>query len=149
VFLAYTSEKGAAFLDRALYLPLEWANDPKRWVEAGVPEEVPFANKIELVKRMLERAFGAEIPAKWVAADTFYGRSQEFRAWLEERGRAYAVMVPKTNAIPLGGRNKRIERHVERLPEDAFSEVRPTQDGNGRRPWEWACLELALTRRRA
>jgi hypothetical protein len=53
-------------------------------------------------------------------------------------------MVPETNAIPLGGRNKKIERHVERLPEDAFfSEVRPTQDGNGRRPWEWACLELA------
>jgi SRSO17 transposase len=86
VFVAYTSEKGAAFVDRALYLPLEWANDPKRRVEAGVPEEVPFANKIELAKRMLERAFGAEIPAKWVAADSFYGRSHEFRAWLEERG---------------------------------------------------------------
>jgi SRSO17 transposase len=143
VFLAYASEKGTAFIDRALYLPGEWANDPKRRVEAGVPEEVAFANKIELAKRMLGRAFGAEVPAKWVSADSFYGRSHEFRAWLEERGRSYAVMVPKTNAIPLEGRKKRIERHVERLSEDAFSEVRPTQGSSGRRPWEWACLELA------
>jgi SRSO17 transposase len=97
---------------------------------------VAFANKIELAKRMLERAFGAEIPAKWVAADSFYGRSQEFRAWLEERGRAYAVMVPKTNMVPLGGLKKKIERLAERVPEDAWSEVLPAEDPGERRPWE-------------
>src|SRR3712207_6605015 len=30
VFLAYSSEKGAAFLDRALYLPRAWTNSPDR-----------------------------------------------------------------------------------------------------------------------
>jgi SRSO17 transposase len=143
VFVAYASNKGAAFIDRALYLPEEWAYDLKRRVEAGVPEEVAFANKIELAKRMLERAFEAGVPARWVAADSFYGRSHEFRAWLEERGRAYAVMVPKTNMVPLGGRKKKIERLAARLPEDAFSEVLPAQDSGERRPWEWACLGLA------
>jgi SRSO17 transposase len=143
VFVAYASNKGAAFIDRALYLPEEWAYDLKRRVEAGVPEEVAFANKIELAKRMLERAFEAGVPARWVAADSFYGRSHEFRAWLEERGRAYAVMVPKTNMVPLGGRKKKIERLAERVPEDAFSEVLPAQDSGERRPWEWACLGLA------
>ena len=102
-----------------------------------------FANKIELAKRMLERALEAGVPARWVAADSFYARSHEFRAWLEERGRAYAVMVPKTNMVPLGGRKKKIERLAERLPEDAFSEVLPAQDSSERRPWEWACLGLA------
>jgi SRSO17 transposase len=143
VFVAYASNKGAAFIDRALYLPEEWANDPKRRAEAGVPQEVAFANKIELAKRMLERAFEAGVPARWVAADAFYGRSHEFRAWLEERGRAYAVMVPKTNMVPLGARKKKIERLAEGLPEDAWSEVLPAEDSDERRPWEWACLGLA------
>jgi hypothetical protein len=62
---------------------------------------------------------------------------------VEERGRAYAMMVPKTNAVPLGGRKKKIERLAERLPEDAFSEVLPAEDSGQRRSWEWACLGLA------
>ncbi|HVF00497.1 MAG TPA: IS701 family transposase [Rubrobacteraceae bacterium] len=142
VFLAYASKKGAAFVDRALYLPEEWAGDPDRRAEAGVPEEVAFASKIDLAKRMLERAFVAEVPTRWVLADSFYGRSHGFREWLEERGRPYAVMVPKTNAVPLGGRKKKIERLAERLPEDAYSQVHPAGGAGNRRPWEWACLDL-------
>jgi SRSO17 transposase len=143
VFLAYSSERGAAFLDRALYLPRAWTNAPARRAEAGVPEQIVFRNKVELAQEMLVRAFEAGVRARWVLADSFYGRSHAFRAWLEEHGRPYAVMVPKTNAVPLGGRKKKIERLVERLGEGAFSEVRPARDGSGRRPWEWACVELA------
>ncbi len=143
VFLAYASNKGAAFVDRALYLPKAWTHDPARCAEAGVPGGIAFRNKIELAELMLERIFAAGVPARWIVADSFYGRSHAFREWLEERGRPYAVMVPKTNAVPLEGRKKKIEQHVERLPEDAFREVRPTQDGGGRRPWEWACVDLA------
>ena len=147
VFVAYSSEKGAAFLDRALYLPRAWTNSPARRTEAGIPEEIVFRNKVELAEQMLQRAFEAEVPAGWVLADSFYGRSHAFRAWLEERGRPYAVMVPKTNAVPLGGRKKKIERLVEPLGEEAFSEIRPARDGSGgRRPWEWACVELAPDR---
>ncbi len=143
-FLCYASGKVAAFLDRALYLPKKWTSDPARRSEAGVPEELVFRNKIELAEEMLERAFEAGVPARWVVADSFYGRSHAFRVWLEERGRPYAVMVPKTNAVPLGGRKKKkIEQHVERLPGDAFREVRPARDTGGRRPWEWACVDLA------
>jgi SRSO17 transposase len=143
VFLAYSSEKGATFLDRALYLPRAWTNALARRTEAGVPEEIVFRNKVELAQEMLQRAFEAEVPAGWVLADSFYGRSHAFRAWLEERGRPYAVMVPKTNAVPLGGCKKKIERLLERLGEEAFSEIRPAQDTGGRRPWEWACVDLA------
>ena len=72
VFLAYSSEKGAAFLDRALYLPRAWTNAPARRDEAGVPEETATRNKVELAEQMLRRAFEADVPAGWVLADSFY-----------------------------------------------------------------------------
>jgi len=87
VFLAYSTEKGAAFLDRAPYLPRAWTGDPVRRAEAGVPAGLIFRNKIELAEEMLERAFEDDVPARWVVADSFYGRSHAFRVWLEERGR--------------------------------------------------------------
>jgi SRSO17 transposase len=129
-------------LDRALYLPRTWTGDPARRAEAAIPEKILFRNKIELAEEMLQRAFEADVPARWVA-DSFYGRSHAFRVWLEERGKPYAVMVPKTNAVHLGGRKRKIERYVERLGTDAFSEVRPAGDSGARRPWEWACVDLA------
>jgi hypothetical protein len=101
---------------------------------------VAFANKVELAKRMLERAFETGVTAigGWSPIPSS-GRSHEFREWLEERGRAYAVMVPKTNAVDLGGRKKKIEQLAERLPEDAWSEVLSVEDSGERRPWQWAC----------
>src|ERR671918_2523479 len=65
VFLAYASEKGAAFIDRALYLPRAWTGDPVRRAEAGVPAELIFRNKIELAEEMLERVFEADVPTRW------------------------------------------------------------------------------------
>lgn len=100
VFLAYASEKGAAFVDRALYLPREgWADDPVRREEAGVPEEVRFATKGELAKEMLGRTFEAGAPARWVVADTVYGTARGLRGWLEERGHPYVLAVPATKGV--------------------------------------------------
>src|SRR5215212_8710658 len=46
----------------------------------------------------------AAVPARWVVGDAFYGRSHELRQWLEARGRAHALMIPKTNAVRYRGR---------------------------------------------
>src|SRR6184192_2515457 len=64
VFLLYSSAKGHAFIDRALYLPEEWTQDPVRCREAGVPASVRFATKGELAQQMLARAFAAAAPAE-------------------------------------------------------------------------------------
>ena len=130
VFLAYASQDGAAFIDRALYLPREWTEDRGRRIEAGVPEDTRFATKIELAQRMLGRAFDADVPARWVVADAFYGRSHELRRWLEECERPYALMIPKTNAVWYRGRRERAEHVGQWLrPEPSLS--------------PWACLELS------
>jgi SRSO17 transposase len=130
VFLAYASRHGAAFIDRALYLPQEWAGDRGRRTEAGIPEETAFATKVELAQQMLARAFDAAVPAQWVVGDAFYGRSHELRRWLEERGRPYALMIPKTNAVWYRGRRELAAQLGERVcPDPSLG--------------PWACLELS------
>ena len=132
VFLAYASARGAAFIDRALYLPQEWTKDQGRRTEAGIPAGMRFASKITLAERMLARAFAAGVPARWVVADSFYGRSGPFRQWLEEHEQPYAVMIPRTNAIDYRGRRIRVEQIAEQLPE---SDSAP-----------WLCLALSEER---
>lgn len=131
VFLAYASNKGAAFIDRALYLPLAWADEGDRRLEAGIPEAVGFATKVELARRLLERAFDAGVPAHWVVADSFYGRSHNLRRWLEQQGRAYALVIPKTNAVRYQGRRVRVERLEQQLSDDAWVSVPPDAPCSG------------------
>jgi SRSO17 transposase len=115
VFLAYASGAGAACIDRALYLPREWGDDPARRAAAGVPEATRFATKIALAKGMLARAFAAAVPARWVVADAVSGRSHALRRWLEAPGRPYALMLPQTHAVWHQGRRERAEQLGARL----------------------------------
>jgi SRSO17 transposase len=89
VFLAYASRHGAAFLDRALYLPSEWTDNPGRCLAAAIPEGTAFATKPALAKAMLERAFAAGVPAAWVTGDEVYGSDGGLRRWLEGKRRPY------------------------------------------------------------
>jgi SRSO17 transposase len=43
VYLVYAGSRGHAVIDRDLYLPRAWTNDPDRLQAAGVPDEVGFA----------------------------------------------------------------------------------------------------------
>ena len=64
VFLGYASRHGRALIDRALYLPEEWAADDERRWKAGVPEDIAFATKPKLGRAMLERAVAAGVPVR-------------------------------------------------------------------------------------
>ncbi|WP_249791466.1 IS701 family transposase [Bradyrhizobium sp. SRL28] len=62
VFAAYVSRHGHAFIDRALYLPKEWTDDPDRLKAAYVPPDTGFATKPKLATRMIARAMAAPVP---------------------------------------------------------------------------------------
>jgi SRSO17 transposase len=70
VFAAYVSGRGHAFIDRALYLPKAWADDPARRAAAHVPQEIAFATKPHLARGMIERAIAVEVPFAWVVGDS-------------------------------------------------------------------------------
>src|SRR3954454_14748038 len=93
VFLAYASGKGRMFLDRELYVPKEWANDPVRRHVAGVPAETTFATKPQLGRQMLARAFAAGVPCRWVTGDSVYGADNALRRSIKRSGRIYVLAV--------------------------------------------------------
>ncbi len=82
VFLCYGSDKGAALVDRELYIPQEWAADQERRRAAGIPDTVEFATKPELARRMIGRALDSGAAAAWVAADEVYGHDSKLRRFL-------------------------------------------------------------------
>src|SRR5215216_3931862 len=65
VYLAYAAPGGYTLVDREVYLPRAWTDDPDRRASAGVPAEVGFATKLTLARRMLTRALDAGAPAAW------------------------------------------------------------------------------------
>src|ERR1700746_2018818 len=62
VFASYVSRHGHAFIDRALYLPKEWTDEPARLKVAHVPNDVGFATKPKIARRMIARAIAAKVP---------------------------------------------------------------------------------------
>lgn len=72
VFLAYATGPAApaagwTLIDRELYLPKVWTDDPARCIEAGIPlgpdGQVEFATKPQLAVWMLKRALDARVSA--------------------------------------------------------------------------------------
>jgi SRSO17 transposase len=62
VWLGYAAPRGHALIDRELYLPRSWTDDPRRCQAAGIPEDTKFATKPQLARRMIERAVTAKVP---------------------------------------------------------------------------------------
>ena len=142
VFLAYAGAGGHALIDRALYLPREWAGDPDRRAEAGVPEGVEFATKISLARSMVERAAAAGVPAKWVAADSVYGSDYRFRKAAEDAGLGYVLGVRADFAVWSGLRQVRARALAAGLPADAWGRLSCGTGSKGPRWYDWALLDL-------
>jgi SRSO17 transposase len=147
VFLAYSSPRGAAFLDRALYLPEEWTDDPDRCEEAGIPEDTAFASKPTLARRMLKRAFDAGVAAAWVTGDAAYGCDGGLRRWLEGRGQPYAFGVRTNQYAHLGPYNIAVTELIAALPERSWRRIKVGDGSKGPRRQHWTRRETSDARR--
>jgi SRSO17 transposase len=141
VFLLYASPKGAAFLDRDLYLPDEWTQDRVRCREAGVPETAGFATKGALAQRMLARAFAAGVRAAWVVGDTIYG-SDELRTWLQTQQQPYVLAVAETHPVWVAGQAQPVGLVAALLPDAAWVPLAAGEGSQGPRLYTWAWLEV-------
>lgn len=94
VSLSIANHSGSLPVAYRLYLPEEeWAEDRARRAKAGVPDEIKFQTKTKIALAQLRRACEAELPRGAVLADSFYGRSLEFRNGVTALGLPYAVGI--------------------------------------------------------
>ena len=144
VFLCYAGPGGSAFLDRELYLPKSWAEDRERCRKAGIPDEVGFASKPELARRMLERALDNGVPGGWVTGDSVYGGNRQLRRWFEERAVPFVLAVPRNE--PLWWQSldyQRADDIADALPPEAWHRLSAGRSSKGERGYDWAVTELA------
>ena len=175
VFLGYASPRGRALVDKRLYLPHEWIDDPGRCEAAGIPQEArKYHTKIELALSMLLNAKKlGYLRAGWVTADDLYGRSEQFRDGVAALGLKYVVDVPKDTRVwpintryemsppakrkdakprglrPVKSECKKMEERAEALPERAWQEITIAEGSQGPRMYLFAVERLRVGRNSA
>ena len=142
VFCAYVTANGQAWVDFDVYMPQRWASDAARRRAAGIPDELPFATKPQLAANQLDRQVAAGSPARWVAFDEVYGRSEPLRNKAAEHGLAYVGIIPCDYQIRLpSGAAIRADQAVP----DAVFERRSAGNGSkGPRYSDWAMTATAV-----
>ena len=101
-----------------LYLPHEWADDPDRRAQAGVPDDVVFQTKPQIALDQIRAALATGIEAEVALADAGYGTDTDFRDGITESGLPYVVGIQSSTSLWPPG--------VEPLPPKQWS-------GRGRR----------------
>jgi len=145
-FAAYVSRHGHAFIDRALYLPKAWTDDPERRTAVHVPDDVGFATKPQIALRMIARAIAAKIPFCFVAADSVYGTG-EIETTLRKAGKGYVLGVAANHVFHSWGKKQIVRgtaaKIAQNLPGSAWRRLSAGDGTKGARLHDWAYLELA------
>ena len=147
VFLSYVTACGHTLLDRELYIPKRWFNDPERCREAGIPEATCFSTKCELASRMMKRIWLAQIAIRWVVADCVYGSNATLRAWLQVHGYFFVLAVRRTEPITIQTPTGRVRMTVAEAearfiqPAD-WQRLSMGEGTKGPRWFDWVCLPI-------
>jgi SRSO17 transposase len=144
VFLGYAARGGYTLIDREVYLPKAWTDHPDRCAAAGVPDQVRFATKITLARRMVARALQAGVPAAWATADEFYGGDRHLRHDLQTAGVGYVLAVAKSHRVttcaPLAP--QRVDHITADLPAMSWNRRSAGDGSKGWREYDWAWVKL-------
>ena len=94
VHLGYVAGDFQCLLDSDLFVPSQWAEDPVRRQEVGIPEEVVFRTKPEIALEQIARSISNGIRVRAWTFDELYGRGREFLDGLSELGQNFVGEVP-------------------------------------------------------
>ncbi|MFD5566372.1 IS701 family transposase [Kitasatospora griseola] len=143
VFLAYSGRLGRTLIDRALYLPKSWTDDRERCRAAGIGDEVEFATKHQLARRMVRRAIDDGIPFRWVTADAGYGNSKGWRTELEQADVFHVVATTRHDTVVTRwAMDHRLHDLVADLPRQKWKRRSCGDGSHGPRIYDWARVEV-------
>jgi SRSO17 transposase len=146
VFASYVSRHGHAFIDRELYLPKEWMDDAARLKAVHVPDEVGFATKPQIARRIIARVLAAKVPFAFVAADSVYGTG-DIETMLRKACKGYVLGVAANHVFRSWGKKQLIGgtavKIAQSLPKSAWRRLSSGEGTKGPRLHDWAYLELA------
>jgi SRSO17 transposase len=142
VYLTYAGARGHAMIDRELYLPKSWIDDPARCAEAGVPADIGFLTKPALATGMICRALDAGVTARWVAGDEVYGADPALRAELELRRVGYVLAIGCDRRVPTALGLVRADTLTASLPKRAWQRLSAGPGAKGERYYDWALVTL-------
>ena len=143
VYLTYAAPRGHALIDRALYLPRSWAEDPHRCDDAGIPtDKRGFATKPTLAASLVARTVAAKVPAAWVAGDEVYGADPRLRTAIRGHGLGYVLAVSANRRVPTQAGPIRVDRLPAELPSWAWQKHSAGAGSHGQRYYSWAWIAL-------
>ncbi len=142
VHLVYAGRRGHAAVDRELYVPRSWTDQPDRCRAAGLGGETVFATKPELAARMIGRFLDAGHQAPWVAGDEVYGGNPTLRGALEERGCGYVLAVARTHEVTTQAGKFRADALAKKLPKRAWQKLSAGTGAKGHRFYDWPVIDL-------
>ena len=142
VFLAYASRHGHALIDRELYVPQSWTDDPERCRAAGIPQEVEFATKPRQAQAMIGRAIAAGVPFAWVTADETYGQAKYLQAWLEDQDIWHVMAIRCSDTLTTPEGEQRADALIAALPARAWQQISAGAGAHGPREYDWARIPV-------
>jgi len=142
VYVTYAGPRGHALIDRALYVPQTWIDDPDRRAEAGIPAETAFATKPALARRMILDALDAGVPAAFVTGDEVYGNDSKLRVCLEERRVGYVLAVACNHHFDTPAGPVRADVFCKELPARSWQAMSAGAGSKGPRWYSWAWIWL-------
>jgi SRSO17 transposase len=142
VFLTYVSSKGRALIDRELYLPEQsWCADRARCQQAGIDQEVGFATKPELARRMLERLLAAGQRPAWFTADEAYGDNPGLRAWLQDQHLNYVMAISCDQRLSTPTGPVRADELARLAPKRGWQRLSAGAGSKGHRLYDWLVID--------
>ena len=142
VFLAYASRYGHALIDRELYLPQSWTEDPERCRAAGIPDRVEFTTKPRQAQAMIARAVAAGVPFAWFTADETYGQAKYLHAWLEGQDIWYVMAIRCSDTVTTPGGEQRADALIAAVPARSWQRLSTGAGAHGPREFDWTRIPV-------